>query len=220
MSTQRIVVIVSAAAALAGLTIGSLVDNTAGAKDVPPALILPAREVPEPAVKAPGAAPTRQELCNGLDDDGNGRADEAFSSLGVKCDVMGAAGLTTPDGVTCGIWVCAANGKGVRCNEDEHPACKGGEVGAPCAELCDGSDNDCDDRVDAGRDVDGSAVDFKVGQPCGVGVGACAVSGTTVCTKDGLASACDVGEARAAEPVAEIPDDQIDNDCDGEVDEK
>ena len=80
-------------------------------------------------------------------------------------------------------------------------------MGEPGAELCDGLDNDCDGSLDE---------DFvDLGQPCVVGQGACLREGLSVCAADGAATVCD---AVPGDPSEEICDD-IDNDCDGSVDE-
>jgi len=74
---------------------------------------------------------------------------------------------------------------------------------APVAEICDGIDQDCDTSIDE---------DFPVGQPCSVGIGACAVAGTYQCDLD-------VGDAQcvaiAGNPAIEICGDGIDQDCNG-----
>ncbi len=71
-------------------------------------------------------------------------------------------------------------------------------------EVCDNKDNDCDGVIDEG---------FNVGMGCGVGVGACQVSGAIVCNA-GLA----VCSAMPSSPVPEICGDDIDQDCDGIAD--
>ncbi len=77
-------------------------------------------------------------------------------------------------------------------------------------EICDGIDNDCDDEIDE---------DLDIVQECTVWVGACAATGTRwkIC-EDGQPStyACNAVEWT---PSAEICDDGIDNDCDGDIDE-
>lgn len=73
-------------------------------------------------------------------------------------------------------------------------------------EICDNEDNDCDGEVDE---------EFKTGE-CSVGRGACRVQGMYACTSETKAE-CD---ATPEMPGDETCGDQIDNDCDGEVDEK
>jgi hypothetical protein len=64
-------------------------------------------------------------------------------------------------------------------------------------------DNDCDGSIDE---------DFTtLGDPCSVGMGECASSGTYICSFDGSDVACD---ATAGIPSVELCDD-LDNDCDG-----
>jgi hypothetical protein len=129
------------------------------------------------------------EVCNGLDDDCDGTTDEGF-------DVGGAC--------TEGQGVCAREGTRV-CAEGV--AVCDVEAGAPEGdERCDGRDNNCDGTVDEG---------FDVGVACRYDEGMCTSRGEMVCTGDGLATECD---AAPIEIVAERCDD-LDNDCDGEIDE-
>ena len=78
----------------------------------------------------------------------------------------------------------------------------------PDGESCDGTDDDCDGDTDEGYP--------GVGEPCEVGVGACRVVSSTVCTADGLGTECD---AEAGTPAEELCGTDGDEDCDGATDE-
>jgi hypothetical protein len=81
----------------------------------------------------PGA-PT-SELCDGLDNDCDGDADEDFPGLGGACTVgLGECQAS-------GTAVCSTGGAGTECT---------GTPGAPVAETCDSLDNDCDGDTDEG----------------------------------------------------------------------
>ena len=145
------------------------------------------------ACTAPLIAPG-VESCNGLDDDCDGAADEGYS-VGAACDngQPGACART-------GTFTCTANGS-AGCNA---PAV------TPGTESCNGVDDDCDGTVDDG---------FGVGQPCSVGVGACARAGTWICNALGGATCTSGGVAVTAGLPSREVCDGADNDCDGAADE-
>jgi hypothetical protein len=75
-------------------------------------------------------------------------------------------------------------------------------------EVCDAIDQDCDGDPYTG---------FPVGDTCSVGVGACNAVGSLVCNGAGDGTECD---AVPGVPAAfDLCGDDIDNDCNGEVDE-
>ena len=140
-----------------------------------------------------GSCTSRDELCNGLDDDCDQRVDEEFDRLGDLCEVgLGAC-------LSAGELTCGPNGVSLVC---------AAEIASPSPELCNERDDDCDGVID--EEV---AQCCRVGdtRPCGMNLGVCTV-GAQTCSTDGW-SACDgVGPS-------EERCDGVDNDCDQLTDE-
>jgi hypothetical protein len=167
------------------------------------------------AVCAGSAAPI-DERCNTLDDDCDGRTDEGFR-IGVTCKFTDARGIQRD-----GVQQCDGESGGVTCvpgmdcraddDADGVNVCEDCDDADPTAypealELCDGIDNDCNQRIDES---------FPLDEAC--------TSGEGVCRRGGRYRCGDAGElACSAEPGPpegpELCGDATDNDCDGETDE-
>jgi hypothetical protein len=137
------------------------------------------------------ADPTRtvDDTCNNIDEDCSGEADEDYNSL-----------ITY-----CGVGECAATGQ---------TTCEGGEIVDSCTEgtpaesddTCDGKDDNCNGLFDE---------DYSNDEVTECGIGACANEGSFVCVKGTVVDTCDELDPSGSDNTC----DNIDNDCDGEVDE-
>ena len=148
------------------------------------------------------------EVCDGLDNDCNGLADDGAEGgpLVVGC-YEGAEG-------TAGVGACVAGAS----------TCRFGNLG-PClgqvrpgVEICDRADNDCDgeaDEIEGGCACEaGTRRECYSGPDGTVGVGACA-GGVQVCAEDGSGWGPCEGEAVPASEAC----NGVDDNCNGEIDE-
>ena len=134
------------------------------------------------------------ETCNAYDDDCDGLTDEPYPTLGDACR-LGAGACAAAGTVVCGP------GGGVMC--DASPLAAGEEL---CANALD---DDCDGLTDEGCPCEGATA-----APCGSDVGLCQ-AGEQACQGGIRAAVCE----GAVGPTPEICGDEVDNDCDGSVDE-
>ena len=146
-----------------------------------------------------GAVGPSEEICDGLDNDCNGAIDNSFPEQHQLCgfveDADYGVGICTP-----GVMKCD-NG-GLYCD---------GHVG-PAEEVCDGLDNNCDGSVDEGV-ANTTAIVCYDGPDGTMAIGECR-AGVRYCQDGGFDGPCD-GQVTPVEEMC----DNLDNDCDGEVDE-
>ncbi|HPQ81111.1 MAG TPA: putative metal-binding motif-containing protein, partial [bacterium] len=170
----------------------------------------------------------RIEVCNGEDDNCDGRIDEGFDKDGDgyttcggdcddrnpnvhpdavercngrddNCNGLVDEGFNVGAACTAGLGECMQEGRR-RCSADGLSSECDAKPGLPLKEVCDGKDNDCDGAVDDG-----------LGE-ISCGVGACRRSFPTCMS--GSQARCEPGE-----PGPELCGDGLDNDCDGKIDE-
>jgi uncharacterized repeat protein (TIGR01451 family) len=82
-----------------------------------------------------GTPAADDSVCDGIDSDCDGATDEEY----------------TPPATSCGVGACASEGQLVCVDGSKQDTCA---AGTPAAEVCDGTDNDCNGVVDEGFDID------------------------------------------------------------------
>ncbi len=150
------------------------------------------------------ACAIQSELCNGIDDDGDGLIDEGLPVNGpaLDCDHDGypLCPTTSTTALDCqGNTVPLIPGAPADCNDQIASVHNG------AAELCNGLDDNCDGQIDEGNPEGGAA---------------CNIPGLLAACADGVTS-CANGPMTCQQvhfPTAETCDG-IDNNCDGQVDE-
>ncbi len=160
----------------------------------------PCEEADYAAYHAGYANPETEAHCDGLDNDCDGRTDEACACV---------TGTTQPCGA--GLGACEAGEQ--HCTDGAWGPCEG-EVG-PADESCNGTDDDCDGQVDEDT--------ADLAPPCAQATGVCAGARQRCGGVPGFV-ACDAARL-AAHDLRYAPDetdqhcDGADNDCDGLSDE-
>ncbi|HRE92206.1 MAG TPA: MopE-related protein, partial [Myxococcota bacterium] len=150
-----------------------------------------------PALQCVARTPAA-ERCDYVDNDCNGFTDEGFNDLGTTCFVGNGACRRF------GVRVCSADGSGTECNAI---------AGTPTTEICDGVDNDCNDRVDE------DPAWGQRGTPCTLGAGVCQVTGVIQCSQDGQSVVCSQTPPNPAVSTEAGRCNNLDDDCDGAIDE-
>ena len=140
-----------------------------------------------------------EEVCDGIDNNCNGAVDEIFPENQQLCgfleNISYGVGVCTPGIMTCdsGALLC-----------QDH-------IG-PTDEVCDGLDNNCNGSVDEGI-ANSTAIVCYEGPEGTMAIGECR-AGVSYCTGGGFDGPCD-GQILPADERC----DNLDNDCDGQIDE-
>ena len=134
--------------------------------------------------------PTDDDTCDGVDDDCDTLLDEAY----------------TPQGVSCGVGACVSVGVGQCADAVVVSDCVAGAPAETDA-TCDAVDDDCDGVAD--EDYAAAALE------AGCGVGACFRGAETACAGGEVGEACEPGQPADID----LACDEVDEDCDGVVDE-
>jgi polyvinyl alcohol dehydrogenase (cytochrome) len=154
------------------------------------------------------------EVCDGIDNDLDGKIDETFAS--------------TP--TSCGIGACARTGATACIGGMVQDTCTQGTAGTDNGAFCNGIDDDCDGAVDEAcvpppppddtcdgvdDDGDGKFDEAYLSAATSCGIGACVRSGATSCVSGAVQNSCVPGTPAADDSTCDGKDD----DCDGTVDE-
>lgn len=129
-------------------------------------------------------------VCNGIDDDCDGRIDEGFVS----------------ESTTCGAGVCARSGSTSCVAGAVVNSCQAGMPTSATDTVCNGLDDDCDGSLDE---------EFAPTTTV-CGVGQCERTGVTSCVGGAVQNSCEPGTPSTT---TDLTCDGVDDDCNGQVDD-
>ncbi len=157
--------------------------------------------------------PPTGETCNNKDDDCNGVVDDNLKAPPNFCNQTSICAGAVP--VCCGAsgWLCNYPQVNANIEVTNVVACQGNTQGGNLAvaeSLCDGFDGNCNTQIDESFPNKGKA--------CSVGNGRCAGTGVFTCSVDKKSTTCPA-VANANLAIDELCNG-IDDDCDGQVDER
>ena len=152
--------------------------------------------------------PDVTELCNGTDDNCDGNIDEGLAALTYYADADGDGYGSSLLGDFC---IAPANSSVIDGDCDDADAA----INPDAAELCNGTDDNCNGNIDEGlavltyyEDADGDGYGSSL-----LGDFCIAPANSSVIDGD-----CDDADADVNPGATEIDDNGVDDDCDGEVD--
>ena len=156
------------------------------------------------------------EICDGIDNDCNGTADE-----GCECAVGATRSCYTGPPGSEGVGTCAPGRQ--LCAMGAWGPCEGSLL--PDLELCDGVDNDCDGAVDEGCMCPPGTTRTCYETPSGMA--AAGTPGVGIC-REGISTCVDLAGGGtdwspcmgAVTPASEVCRTGADEDCDGMIDEE
>ncbi len=139
---------------------------------------------------------TKETLCDGKDNDCDGRIDNGLTAPKCQKQLGVCAGATK---------ACGGSKGWLTCDTARYTA--NNSLYQTVESKCDGKDNDCDGSADE--------IFTTLGQSCTVGKGICLNSGTIICKQDASGTQCSANPKPSSTEICNGKDD----DCDGSVDE-